>query len=59
MVRVIDERVIDGSGIRHGQTATSLISSDHEGSFINKVSEESSVFALEILSNNVYVKLYL
>ena len=54
-----DERVIDGSGIRHGQTATSLISCDHEGSLFDKVSEASSVFALEISSNNVYYKLYL
>ena len=44
MTRVTDEGVSDDSESRHGQTTTSLISSDHDGSFfLDKVFEASSV----------------
>ena len=50
MTRVTNEKVGDVSENRHGPNVVSLISSDCEGFFLDKVHEASSVHASGILS---------
>ena len=59
MTRVTDEEAVDGSENRHGQIVTSLISSDHDGSFLTKFLKQVVFMLLGFCLSFLYFKLYL
>ena len=59
MTRVTDEEVVDDSEYRHGQNVISLISSDHDGSFLTKFVKQVVFMLLGFCLSFLYFKLYL
>ena len=59
MTRDTDQEVANDSENRHGQIATSLKSSDHDGSFLTKFLKQVVFLLLGFCLSFLYFKLYL